>query len=53
MVPIDWYIRKYGKALGRKKYNAYQRDYRRKNSVKLRAYWRKRWRARQAACAKL
>jgi hypothetical protein len=41
MASRDFYIKKYGKRLGTKKYNAYHRDYKKQNRDKINAARRK------------
>ena len=41
MASLTYYVRTFGKREGRKRYNAYHREYKRKNRVKLNAARRK------------
>ena len=40
MASLDFYIEKYGKREGRRRYNRYHVLYRKKNRVKMREYWK-------------
>jgi hypothetical protein len=48
MASLGWYQKKFGKRLGRKKYNAYHLAYRMTRRKEQRAYF-KGWRARKSA----
>jgi hypothetical protein len=48
MASLDWYQKKYGKRLGRKKYNGYHLAYRMTRRKQLQAYF-KAYRARKSA----
>lgn len=42
MASLSTFINKFGKRQGRKRYNEFHREYRKRNAKKLRLYWRKR-----------
>jgi hypothetical protein len=42
MASLDFFIRKFGAARGKKKYNAYHQEYRNQNRTKLALYQRNR-----------
>jgi hypothetical protein len=49
MANLQSYINKYGRREGKKKYNAWHREYRQLNIEKMRKYWRTYRAARKAA----
>jgi hypothetical protein len=42
MALIDTLIKKHGETIGREKFNAYHRSYRKRNKKKLQQYWKDR-----------
>lgn len=47
MASLAYYVREFGKREGRKRYNAYHRDYKKKNRAKINAARRAAWKARK------
>jgi len=42
MASLNWYQKKFGKREGRRKYNAFHREYREKHAPELSLYWKNR-----------